>query len=47
MHEDKTVIIMADSLVNDVTFYLAVDDYPLIYQTKLIARNEMFSITPK
>ena len=46
MHEDRTVVFLADSYTNDVTFYFAVDDYPLIYQTDLIARNEMYSIEP-
>ena len=46
MHEDRTVVFLADSAVNDITFYMDIDDYPLIYQTRLIARNEMFSITP-
>ena len=45
-HEDRTVVFLADSMKNDVTFYLAVDDYPLIYQTDWVARNEMFSVHP-
>ena len=47
MHEDRTVVFLAESFENDVTFYFAVDDYPLIYQTDLIAKNEMFSLAPE
>ena len=46
MHEDKTVVFLADSYINDVTFYFSVDDYPLIYQTPFIAKNEMYTIEP-
>jgi len=46
MHEDRTVVFLADSELNDVTFYFTVDDYPLIYQTDWIARNEMYSLRP-
>ena len=45
--EDRTVIFLCDSMINDVTFYLAVDDYPLIYMTEWVARNEMFSLHPE
>ena len=47
MHEDRTMVLLADSHENDVTFYLALDDYPLIYMTDWIAQNEMFSLHPE
>ena len=34
MHEARTVVFLAESYVNDVTFYFAVDDYPLIYMSE-------------
>ena len=47
MHEDRTVVFLAESFQNDVTFYFTVDDYPLIYKTDFRSRNEMYSIHPE
>ena len=47
MHEDRTVVFLANSFANRVTFYMAIDDYPLIYKTDLIAENEMLSLHPE
>ena len=46
MHEDRTVVFLAESFENDVTFYFELDDYPLIYKTDWIARNEMYALRP-
>ena len=46
MHEKKTIVMLADSPLQEVDFYLALDDYPLIYMTDWVDWNEMFSIKP-
>lgn len=52
MHENKTIVLLADSPIQTVTFYLALDDYPLVYlantedSNQWIDSNEMFSISP-
>jgi len=46
MHEDRTIVFLADSFIGAVDFYFEVDDYPLIYDTDLVSRNEMYIITP-
>ena len=50
MHENKTIVLLADSPIQTVTFYLALDDYPLVYlantedNNQWIDSNEMFSL---
>ena len=45
--DNRAVIFLADSESQDVTFYAAVDDYPLVYTSDLIAVNEMLIVNPK
>lgn len=50
MHENKSIVMLADSTLQTVTFYLALDDYPLVYMTDVEGRdqwldtNEMFTL---
>ena len=52
MHENKSIVMLADSPLQAVTFYLAMDDYPLVYLTdaeesnQWLDQNEMFSLKP-
>ena len=52
MHENKSIVMLADSPLQSVTFYLALDDYPLVYLTdtednnQWIDKDEMFSLKP-
>ena len=46
MHENKSMILLADSHLQEVTFYLALDDYPLVYLTSWFDKNEMFALHP-
>jgi len=52
MHENKSIVMLADSPLQSVTFYLALDDYPLVYLTEIednnqwIDKDEMFSLKP-
>lgn len=46
MHENKSIIMLADSPEKSITFYSARDDYPLIYMTNWIDSNEMFALQP-
>ena len=53
MHENKSIIMLADSTLQTVSFYLALDDYPLVYMTEVEGRdqwidtNEMFTLKPQ
>ena len=40
------MILLADSHLQEVTFYLAMDDYPLVYLTEWFDQNEMFALHP-
>ena len=46
MHEQKTMVMLADSPMQSVDFYLALDDYPLVYMAEWASTNEMFAIKP-
>ena len=46
MHENRTIIMLADSPYQVVKFYVAMDDYPLIYDTYWLDKNEMFALQP-
>ena len=52
MHENKSIVMLADSPMQAVTFYLALDDYPLVYMADMADKNqwldsnEMFSLQP-
>lgn len=52
MHENKSIVMLADSPLQAVTFYLALDDYPLVYMTdtpdenQWLDSNEMFALQP-
>ena len=46
MHENKSIVLLADSPEKVVTFYLALDDYPLVYLTDWLDSNEMFALQP-
>lgn len=45
--DNRAVVFLADSETNDVTFYAAVDDYPLVYTSDLVATNEMLIVNPQ
>lgn len=45
-HENKAMVMLADSPLQEVTFYLALDDYPLVYMTDWIDQDEMFVLQP-
>ena len=45
-HEQRSIILLADSPLKSVEFYLAVDEYPLVYDTDWIDSNEMFALQP-
>ena len=47
LHDQRALCLLADTPVNDVTFYLAKDDYPLVYMTDWLDYNEMFSLAPQ
>lgn len=46
MHENRSIILLADSPLQEVTFYLQVDDYPLVYNTDWVDYREMFALHP-
>ena len=39
MHENKSIVMLADSPLQAVTFYLALDDYPLVYLADVADKN--------
>ena len=44
VHENKSIVLLADSPLKVVTFYLELDDYPLVYLADWIDKNEMFAL---
>ena len=45
-HEQKSIVMLADSPLNDVVFYVDLDDYPMSYQTDWMAKQGMFALQP-
>lgn len=45
-HEQRTMVMLADSPLQEVDFYLSLDDFPMVYLTKWHDWNEMFALTP-
>ena len=45
-HEDRTVIFLANSVSQRVTFYIAPNEIPNIYKDVWLDQNEMFVIRP-
>jgi len=46
MHEQKTIVMLADSPQHEVVFYVDLDDYPKVYATDWLATNGMFALQP-
>ena len=45
MHEARTIVMLADA-PQETDFYLALDDYPVSYITKLTDYKQMFTLSP-
>ena len=45
-HEDRTVIFLAHSVRQKVTFYAAVDSIPTLYRDIWLDDNEMYAVQP-
>lgn len=45
-HENKQIVMLADSPHKEVIFYVDLDDYPKVFKTDWLDKSEMFALQP-